>query len=332
MFDTMQAIVLDHPGEPDVLHVGTVARPHPGSGEVLIAVAAAGVNRPDLLQRLGKYPPPPGVSDIIGLEVAGRVVALGDGAERWRIGDQVCALVAGGGYAEYCVAPAEQCLPIPRGLSMLEAAALPEACFTVWTNVFERGALVAGEDVLIHGGASGIGTTAIQLARARGARVFTTAGTADKCAACERLGAVRAINYRTEDFVEVVRAHTSGDGVHLVLDMVGGDYTPGNLRVLRMEGRLVQIAFLRSPRVEIDLGIIMRRRLTVTGSTLRPRTPSEKGQIARLLEREAWPLIEAGAVRPVIHRVFPLAAAADAHRALEGGGHVGKFVLRVTGA
>lgn len=331
MIDSMRASVMQQPGDPEVLQVGRVARPAPGPGEVLIAVEAAGVNRPDLLQRLGKYPPPPGASDLIGLEVAGRVVSLGAGAERWHEGDRVCALVAGGGYAEFCVAPAVQCLPVPRGLSMIEAAAIPEAFFTVWTNVFERGRLVSGERVLIHGGASGIGTTAIQLARARGAHVLATAGTADKCEACEKLGAERAINYRTEDFVAAVRAHTNGEGVELVLDMVGGDYTPRNLDVLVVEGRLVQIAFLRSPKVEIDLGVIMRRRLVLTGSTLRPRTPGEKGQIARALEREVWPLLEAGAVKPVVHRVFPLAEAAAAHRELEAGHHVGKVVLHVTG-
>ncbi len=331
MIDSMRASVMQQPGGPEVLQVGRVARPVPGPGEVLIAVEAAGVNRPDLLQRLGKYPPPPGASDLLGLEVAGRVVSLGPGAARWHEGDRVCALVAGGGYAECCVAPAVQCLPVPRGLSMIEAAAIPETFFTVWTNVFERGRLVSGERVLIHGGASGIGTTAIQLARARGAHVLATAGTADKCEACEKLGAARAINYRTEDFVAVVRAHTNGEGVELVLDMVGGDYTARNLDVLVVEGRLVQIAFLRSPKVEIDLGVIMRRRLVLTGSTLRPRTPGEKGQIARALEREVWPLLEAGTVRPVVHRVFPLAEAAAAHRELEAGHHVGKVVLQVTG-
>jgi putative PIG3 family NAD(P)H quinone oxidoreductase len=290
-------------------------------------MAAAGVNRPDVLQRAGKYPPPPGASDIPGLEVAGTVVATGSDATRWREGDRVCALVAGGGYAEYCTAPAVQCLPVPRGLTWVEAAALPETFFTVWTNVFERGRLAAGETLLVHGGSSGIGTTAIQLARAFGARVFATAGSARKCEACEQLGAERCINYRDEDFVTVVKTLTGGRGVDVVLDMVGGDYVARNLEALAVEGRLVQIAFLKGSVAPVDLFVLMRRRLTLTGSTLRARTPEEKGAIARPLEARVWPLIEEGRVRPVVHATFPLAAAADAHRLMESGAHIGKIVL-----
>jgi NADPH:quinone reductase len=326
---TMAAIEITAPGAPEVLQPRPRAVPPCGEEEVLIRVAAAGVNRPDLLQRQGKYPPPPGAPDTPGLEVAGVVAAVGEGVEGWVPGDEVCALVAGGGYAEYCVAPAPQCLPIPRGLSLVEAAALPETYFTVWTNVFERGRLQAGETFLVHGGSSGIGTTAIGLATIFGATVYATAGTPDKCAACERLGAARAINYRTEDFVAVVRELTGGRGVNLVLDMVGGDYVSRNLEALALEGRLVQIAFLRGARTEVNLAPLMQKRLTFTGSTLRPRTVEQKGAIARALREHVWPRIEAGAVRPVIHATFPLAEAAAAHRALEAGEHVGKIVLVV---
>jgi NADPH2:quinone reductase len=317
------------PGGPDVLATAARAVPVPGQGEVLIRVAAAGVNRPDLLQRQGKYPPPAGASDIIGLEVAGTVVATGPESEPWKAGDRVCALVAGGGYAEYCVAPAAQCLPVPAGLTLIEAAAMPETFFTVWTNVFERGRLQRGESLLVHGGASGIGTTAIMLGHAFGATVYATAGTAEKCAACERLGATRAINYRTEDFVDVVKDATRGRGVDVILDMVGGDYVPRNLEALAVEGRLVQIAFLRGTRAEINLTPLMQRRLTFTGSTLRPRTVEQKGLIARALREHVWPKVETGALRPVIHRTFPLAEAAKAHAELERGEHVGKIVLTV---
>ncbi|MGE3843266.1 MAG: NAD(P)H-quinone oxidoreductase [Vicinamibacterales bacterium] len=325
----MHAIQISRPGGPEVLEL--VRRPVPpvGDAEVLIKVEAAGINRPDLLQRQGKYPPPPGASDVPGLEVAGHVVDVGARVERWRTGDAVCALLAGGGYAEYCAVPQEQCLPVPRSLTMQQAGAIPETFFTVWTNLFERGRLAAGEIVLVHGGASGIGTTAIQLARAFGARVFVTAGTGAKCDACERLGAERAINYRTEDFVQVMTTVTDGRGVDVVLDMVGGDYTPRNIALLATEGRLVQIAFLRSARTEVDLSLVMRRRLTITGSTLRPRPPAEKGAIAGALERQVWPLLADGRITPTIEAVFPLAKAADAHRALEAGHHVGKFVLSV---
>lgn len=315
------------PGGPDVLVPEQAPVPAPGRGELLIQVQAAGVNRPDLVQRQGRYPPPPGAPEIPGLEVAGRVVAVGPEVERFAVGDTVCALLAGGGYAEYCTAPVVQCLPLPEGVSPIEAAALPETCFTVWTNVFERGRLRSGESLLVHGGASGIGTTAIQIARARGAVVFATAGTAAKCEACERLGAIRAINYRTEDFVAIVRELTDGRGVDVVLDMVGGSYVARNLEALAYEGRLVQIALLEGSRVELDIAPVMRRHLTFTGSVLRPRSVAEKGRLAREVEREVWPLIARGEVRPVIHATFPLEQAAAAHAALEEGAHVGKIVL-----
>ena len=330
----MRAIEISTPGPPDVLTPVERPRPLPGAGEVLVEVAAAGVNRPDVLQRRGAYPPPPGASDLPGLEIAGRIVALGPSLDempmRWREGDVVCALVAGGGYAEYCAVPAVQCLPVPAGCSMVEAAALPETFFTVWTNVFERGRLQPGESLLVHGGTSGIGTTAIQLARAFGARVFATAGSAEKCAACERLGAEIAVPYREHDWVYALREATAGRGLDVILDMVGGDYVPRNLSLLAVEGRLVQIAFLKTSVVEIDLMQVMRRRLTITGSTLRPRTPAEKGAIAAALEARVWPLVAAGTVRPVVHAVFPLARAADAHRMMEESLHIGKIVLDLT--
>ena len=325
--DEATVIRISRPGGPEVLVADRAPVPTPGAGEVLLRVQAAGVNRPDLVQREGRYPPPPGAPEIPGLEVAGTVIAVGPGVETPREGEAVCALVAGGGYAEYCVAPAVQCLPIPPGVSPVEAAALPEACFTVWTNVFERGHLRAGESLLVHGGSSGIGTTAIQIARARGAVVFATAGTDAKCEACERLGAVRAVNYRTEDFVQVVRELTDGRGVDVVLDMVGGSYVSRNIEALADDGRLVQIAFLEGTRVELNLGPVMRRRLTLTGSTLRPRSVAEKGRLAREVEREVWPLVARGEMRPVIHATFPLRDAAAAHAMLEHGAHVGKIVL-----
>jgi NADPH2:quinone reductase len=325
---TMTVVQARQPGAPDVLEPTVRAVPVPAAGEVLVKVAAAGVNRPDLMQRQGKYPPPNGASDVLGLELSGVIVAVGAGVSRWRAGDRVTALVAGGGYAEFAAVPEPQCLPVPRGLSMEEAAALPETFFTVWTNVFERGRLVAGESLLVHGGASGIGTTAIQLARARGARVFATSGSREKCLACERLGAERAINYRDEDFVATLLDATHGRGVDVVLDMVGGDYVSRNLEVLAMDGRLLQIAFLHGPHADVNLSPLMRKRITFTGSTLRPRTVEEKGAIARALEREVWPLIESGEVRPVLYAVFPLAEAALAHAELEAGNHVGKIVLR----
>jgi len=323
----MTAVEIAKPGPPEVLRAVRRPTPAPKAGEVLIRVAAAGVNRPDLLQREGQYAPPRGASDIPGLEVAGAVVGVGPGVVDLAPRQEVCALVAGGGYAEYCAAPAVQCLPIPAGLSLVEAAAVPETYFTVWHNVFERGRLTAGETMLVHGGASGIGTTAIQLARAFGARVFTTAGSADKCAACLALGAERAIDYRREDFVAVVRDATLGRGVDVILDMVGGDYTPRNLECLAVEGRLVQIAFLHGSKSELSLAPVLLKRLTITGSTLRPRRVEEKGAIAAALRKQVWPLLARGTVRPVIQATFPLAEASRAHRAMEEGAHVGKLVL-----
>jgi putative PIG3 family NAD(P)H quinone oxidoreductase len=279
------------------------------------------------MQRRGQYAPPPGASDIPGLEVAGTIVEVGAGAGEWRPGDAVCALLAGGGYAEFCRAPAPQCLPVPRGLDMTSAAALPEAFFTVWTNVFERASLIPGESILIHGGSSGIGTTAIQLAHVSGARVFATAGSAAKCAACERLGAERCINYKEEEFAAVIRDATGGRGVDVVLDMVGAEYFPRNIAVLAVDGRLVEIAVLRGATVELNIPTIMQRRLTITGSTLRPRSVAEKGAIAAALFDHVWPLLQSGAVRPVVHATFPLVDAAAAHRTMEAGSHIGKLVL-----
>jgi NADPH2:quinone reductase len=319
-------------GGPDVLRSATREIPVAGRGDVLIRVAAAGVNRPDIFQRLGKYPPPAGASDLPGLEVAGTVEAVGppgDEPIRWVPGDQVLALVSGGGYAEFVAVPASQCLPVPAGLTLVEAAAIPETFFTVWANLVDRGRLASGEFLLVHGGSSGIGTTAIQMARALGARVIVTAGSAAKCAACEGLGAERAINYRTEDFVAVARDHTGGRGADVILDMVGGDYLPRNVELLAVEGRLVQIALLRGAKAELDLNAVMRRRLTITGSTLRPQSVAAKGAIARALETHIWPLLAAGTIRPVIHATFPLERAADAHRLLEQGDHIGKVVLTV---
>jgi putative PIG3 family NAD(P)H quinone oxidoreductase len=326
----MRVVEISEFGAPEVLKIGERPVPVPGPGEVLIKVVAAGVNRPDVVQRYGKYPPPPGASDILGLEVAGHVAARGEGVVQWHEGEAVCALVSGGGYAEYCVAPQAQCLRPPGSLSLVEAAALPETFFTVWTNVFERGRLQPGETILVHGGTSGIGTTAIQLAVAFGARVLATAGTDEKAAACQKLGADLAVNYRTTDWVRAFREATSGRGVDVVLDIVGGDYVPRNLDVLAVDGRLVQIAFLTSSKVELDLMQVMRRRLTITGSTLRPRSPEEKGAIAGRLAERVWPLLEAGTVKPVIHAQFPLERAAEAHRMMEESRHIGKIVLIVS--
>jgi putative PIG3 family NAD(P)H quinone oxidoreductase len=327
MSETMNAIEIAGYGGPEVLKPARRPKPKPGPGELLIEVAAAGVNRPDMLQRQGGYKPPPGASDIPGLEIAGRVAALGDGVAGWRVGDRATALVAGGGYAEYCVAPAPQCLPVPRGLDMVKAAAIPETFFTVWTNVFDRGRLKPGESFLVHGGSSGIGTTAIQLAHAFGSRVFTTAGNAEKCAACVKLGADRAIDHKREDFVAVIEEVTAGRGVDVILDMVGGGYFARNMKILAMEGRLVQIAFLQGSKTEFDLGPLMMKRQTVTGSTLRPRSVEEKGVIAAALRQKVWPLIESGKVGPVIFKTFALAEAADAHRLMESSSHIGKIVL-----
>lgn len=324
----MIAIEIERPGGPEVLR--PVERPVPrlGPGEVLIRVEAAGVNRPDIMQRMGLYPPPSGASDLPGLEVAGTITESTSGA-RWQAGDRVCALVSGGGYAEYCAAPAPQCLPIPRGLSAVRAAAIPETYFTVWTNLFQRGQLRAGERVLIHGGTSGIGSTALQLARAFGATAYATAGTEQKCDACRRFGAAHAINYHTHDFVQAVRELTAGEGVDVVLDIVGGDYLPRNIECLRLHGRLVQVGLIGGSKSQIDLRRVLQNRLTVTGSTLRPRTVEEKGSIARELEEHVWPLLARGEARPVVHTTFPLRQAAEAHRLLESGEVVGKVVLTV---
>ena len=323
----MRVIEITQPGPPDVLKLGERPEPTLAAGEVLIDVAAAGVNRPDLLQRLGKYPPPPGASDIPGLEVAGTVAAIGKDVTAWVGGEQVCALLAGGGYAERAAVAQEQVLPLPKGLSLVEAAAIPETFFTVWTNVFERGQLKKGESILIHGGTSGIGTTAIQLANACGARVLTTAGSEEKCEAARRLGAAHAFNYRTTDWAAAAMDATDGRGLDVVLDMVGGDYIPRNLALLATDGRLVQIAFLKQPKAEIDFSVMMRKRAWITGSTLRPRTPVEKGAIAAALKRHVWPLLEAGTVKPIVYKVFPLAQASEAHRLMEAGTHIGKLVL-----
>src|SRR5262245_54918629 len=323
MGQSMRVVEIAAPGGPEMLQLAERPIPDPLPGEVLIRVAAAGVNRPDIMQRLGKYPPPPGASDIPGLEVAGEIV----GGVEAAIGRHVCALVSGGGYAEYCVAPLEQCLPIPVPVAEHHAAAIPETFFTVWTNLFERAGLARGERVLVHGGTSGIGTTAIQLARARGAIVFATAGSDEKAAACRELGAVRAINYATEDFVAAVKADTNGEGVDVVLDIVGADYVPRNLECLRMHGRLIQIGLIAGSKTAFDLRAVLQRRLTITGSTLRPRTTAEKGAIARALERQVWPLLSHGDVRPIIYAEVPLADAADAHRELEAGRVIGKLVL-----
>lgn len=325
----MKAIEITEFGPPHVLKLGVRPDPVAAAGEILIRVSAAGVNRPDVIQRLGKYPPPPGASDIPGLEVAGTVVALGGGVTEWSVGDPVCALVTGGGYAELAAVPREQCLPIPRGMTAIQAAGIPETFFTVWTNVFQRGRLMAGETILIHGGTSGIGTTAIQLAKAFGATVLTTAGSDEKCEAALKIGAAYAFNYRTQDWAAETRRVTAGAGVNLILDIVGGDYIPRNVDLLAIEGRLVQIAFLKTAKAELDFAVMMRKRAWITGSTLRPRTPAEKGEIARELHRQVWPLLESGAVAPMIHQVFPLADAAAAHRLMEESTHIGKLVLRV---
>ncbi len=326
---SMTAIEITTPGGPDVLKPLTMPTPAPGAGEVLIKVAAAGVNRPDVLQRIGAYPPPPGASEIPGLEIAGEVVALGEGASLWKTGDKVCALVAGGGYAEYCSVHETNALPVPDGLTMAEAAGVPETFFTVWTNVFERGALKPGESLLVHGGSSGIGTTAIQIASQLGSTVYTTAGSADKCAACEELGAERAINYREEDFVEVLKQATGKKGIDVILDMVGGDYIQRNIKAAARDGRIVNIAYLNGSKAEVDFMMVMLKRLTLTGSTLRIRSPAEKAAIADALRKTVWPLIEAGKVKPQLFKTFPLAQADKAHALMETSTHIGKIVLEV---
>ena len=326
---TMTAIDPAAPGGPEVLVPVIRPVPAPGPGEVLVKVAAAGVNRPDVLQRLGLYPMPPGVPTIPGLEIAGTVVAIGEAVERWRVGDAVCALVAGGGYAEYCTAPAGQCLPVPAGMAMTDAAGLPETWFTVWSNVMDRGHARPGETLLVHGGTSGIGVTAIQLGTALGMMVIVTAGSAEKCAAALRLGAAHAIDYNAQDFVTEVAQITNKRGVDLVLDMVGGDYVPRNLQCLADDGRHVSIAFQRGPRADLDLTAVMRKRLVLTGSMLRPRPIAFKTAIAETLEGAIWPEFEAGRLVPATDRVFALAEAADAHRRMEAGTHVGKIVLAI---
>jgi len=323
----MRAVEISKPGPPEVLKPVERPDPAPATGEVLIRVAAAGVNRPDVLQRRGAYPPPPGASDLPGLEVSGTIEALGERVTEWRVGDRVCALLSGGGYATLCVVPAVQCLPVPPSMDFVSAAAIPETFFTVWTNVFDRGRLKSGETALFHGGSSGIGTTAIQLAVARGCRVFATAGSDEKCRACEQLGAERGINYRTEDFVSVIKDLTGGRGVDLILDIVGGDYIARDLVALAVDGRLVVIGFMGGDTATLDFRRILGRRLTVTGSTLRPRSAAEKGEIAAALRREVWPLLENGTVKPVVYRTFPLDDAASAHRLMESSEHVGKIVL-----
>ena len=318
-------------GPPDILSLAQTAVPIPGAGEVLIKVAYAGVNRPDCLQRSGRYPPPPGASPILGLEASGEVVGLGEGVTRWRVGDKVCGLANGGAYAEYVCIPQGQVLPIPKGLGLLEAAALPENYFTVWTNVFQRGQLKAGERFLVHGGSSGIGLTAIQLGKAFGARVLCTVGSADKAQACLKAGADVAINYKTQDFVEQALADTQQQGVNMILDMVGGDYMQRNLKALAVDGRLVQIAFLQPSKTEVDWISLMVKRLTFTGSTLRPRSAADKAQMAKELQEQVWPLLEKGQCQPVIHQVFDLDQAAQAHALMESSTHIGKIMLKVAG-
>jgi NADPH:quinone reductase len=325
----MTVVEIAAPGGPEQLKPVKRAVPSPADGEVLVRVAAAGVNRPDVMQRQGRYPPPPGASDLPGLEIAGEIAALGPKVSGLSVGDKVTALLPGGGYAEYAIAAAPLCLPVPDGITMVEAAAIPETFFTVWTNLFDRGRCRAGETVLIHGGTSGIGTTAIQLAAAWGARVFATAGSDDKARACERLGAVRGINYRTEDFVAVMRAATGDKGVDVTLDMVAGSYTARNLEIAAIEGRVVVISLLGGARAEINMGLILTKRLTLTGSTLRVRSVAQKAEVAAAVQKNVWPLLASGRVRPVIHATFPLAQASEAHRLMETSNHIGKIVLTI---
>jgi len=324
----MKAIVITQPGGPEVLQMQERPIPACAANEVLVKVAAAGINRPDVSQRKGNYPPPPGASpDIPGLEIAGTVVETGAGVNRWKVGDKICALVTGGGYAEYCTAPEGQCLPVPDNLSFVEAASLPETFFTVWSNVFDRGQLKPGEALLVHGGSSGIGVAAIQMAKAMGAIVYITAGSDEKCRFCEGLGAAKAINYKTENFADVIRQITNDKGVDVILDMVGGDYVQNNLRALANDGRLVMINMMMGKDVQVDLSQVMSKRLTVTGSTLRNRDTAFKAAIAQNLEKNIWPLLESGEIKPVINAVFPAEQAAQAHRLMESSEHIGKIVL-----
>jgi NADPH:quinone reductase len=325
----MRAVEISKPGGPEVLKATERPVPTPKANEILVKVAAAGVNRPDVLQRSGNYPVPPDASDLPGLEVAGEVVALGSSAKTFHLGDKVCALVHGGGYAEYCVAPEVQALPVPKGLTLVQAASLPETFFTVWANVYDRAKLAPGESLLVQGGTSGIGVTAIQMAAATGNRVFATAGSEEKCIACMRLGVEKAFNYRTQDWSAEVLAVTGGKGVNVILDMVGGDYVPRELKCLAEDGRLVFIAYLRGPKTELNIDAVMRKRLTISGSTLRPRPVEFKGYVARNLGEKIWPLIESGRIKPEIYKTFPLEQAADAHRLMETSQHIGKIVLTV---
>ena len=325
---SMNYIQIEKHGDPEVLKLHSMSVPEPGPGEVLIKVAAAGVNRPDMMQRKGLYPPPPGATDVPGLEVSGTVVSVGQNVSEPTINSEVCALVTCGGYAEYCLAAASICLPVPEKISLVNAAGIPETFFTVWTNVFERGQLKARESLLVHGGSSGIGTTAIQLGKAFGATVYTTAGTSEKCEFCENLGADVSINYREQDFSEEIKRLTEGKGVNVILDMVGGPYFPKNIRLLADEGRLVQIAMMQGSKAEVDFRSLLLKRVTLTGSTLRPRSVEEKTKIAHALQKNVWPLLESGAIRPIIHEIFPLKQASEAHRLMESSAHIGKILLK----
>ena len=325
---SMNYIQIEKHGDPEVLKLHSMPVPEPGPGEVLIKVAAAGVNRPDVMQRKGLYPPPPSATDVPGLEVSGTVVSVGQNVSKPPINSEVCALVTCGGYAEYCLAAASICLPVPEKISLVNAAGIPETFFTVWTNVFKRGQLKAGESLLVHGGSSGIGTTAIQLGKAFGATVYTTAGTSDKCEFCNNLGADAAINYREQDFSEEIKRLTEGKGVNVILDMVGGPYFPKNIRLLADEGRLVQIALMQGSKAEVDFRSLLLKRVTLTGSTLRPRSVEEKTKIAQALQKNVWPLLESGAIRPIIHEIFPLKQASEAHRLMESSTHIGKILLK----
>ncbi len=325
---SMNYIQIEKHGDPGVLKLHSMPVPEPGPGEILIKVAAAGVNRPDVMQRKGLYPPPPGATDVPGLEVSGTVVSVGQNVSKPPINSEVCALVTCGGYAEYCLAAASICLPVPEKISLVNAAGIPETFFTIWTNVFKRGQLKAGESLLVHGGSSGIGTTAIQLGKAFGATVYTTAGTSDKCEFCNNLGADAAINYREQDFSEEIKRLTEGKGVNVILDMVGGPYFPKNIRLLADEGRLVQIALMQGSKAEVDFRSLLLKRVTLTGSTLRPRSVEEKTKIAHALQKNVWPLLESGAIRPIIHETFPLKQASEAHRLMESSAHIGKILLK----